>query len=92
MRFNRVTVEDDEKPIYQRNIEIRLDREKKVNWHKHFAWLPVKVGQDTYAWLETVERSFPKARYGYCETLKCHCDSIIWLWGRPSYRVLNNGL
>lgn len=34
---------------------IRLE-DYYTNWHKHFAWLSVRVGSCDCRWLETVER------------------------------------
>lgn len=35
------------------------------NWHKHFAWLPVRVAEGDCRWLEFVMRRYPFARVGW---------------------------
>lgn len=34
----------------------KLKRKKLVEWHKHFAWWPVKIAPKDCRWLETVEQ------------------------------------
>lgn len=37
--------------------ETRLERqERREQWHKHFCWLPVKLGLHDCRWMEYVER------------------------------------
>lgn len=36
----------------------RLRWERKEEWHKWFAWYPVRVGPDLCVWLETLERKY----------------------------------
>lgn len=33
-------------------------RDHCLNWHRHFAWWPVPVGNFESRWLETVERKY----------------------------------
>ena len=40
-------------------------RAKRYNdWHKRFAWFPIKVGNHDCRWLEFVERKCPTCFYG----------------------------
>jgi len=50
-------------PLYEAyNMKLNLGlshREKYealLQWHDHFAWSPVRVGNREHRWLETVER------------------------------------
>lgn len=36
----------------------RLKEHKMLNWHKHFCWWPIRMGENDCRWLETVERKF----------------------------------
>lgn len=46
---------------------MRWKRNNRWDWTKWFAWYPVEVEDDTYVWLETVERKFytHSDRYSY---------------------------
>lgn len=35
-----------------------LKEKEMLNWHKHFAWLPIRMSENDCRWLETVERRF----------------------------------
>lgn len=43
------------------NVKEKPDRKE---WHRHFAWWPVKV-EHQYVWLERVHRKLVKASYGW---------------------------
>lgn len=33
-------------------------KRKMENWHDHFAWWPIRLGQNDCRWLETVQRKY----------------------------------
>ena len=37
----------------------------KTDWHPWFAWFPVKIGSERYAWLEIVQRRGTWIEKGY---------------------------
>lgn len=40
-----------------------IKKAKLINWHRWFAWRPVRVGKNDCRWLEFVER---KLTFDYC--------------------------
>ncbi|QWY83607.1 hypothetical protein [Rhizobium phage RHph_X2_26] len=39
-------------------------RRAAIVWHEWFAWFPVRVSGDEFAWLETVSRRRAEERWG----------------------------
>lgn len=40
---------------YTRRI---LKAKKMMDWHKHFCWFPVRLGEGDCRWLEAIERKY----------------------------------
>lgn len=55
------------------------------NWHKKFAWLPIKVADKDCRWFEFVERSYPSAVYS------THYETIFHR-SFPKYRAIQKEL
>jgi hypothetical protein len=87
MRFKSNKVEEVEESVSERNIRIRKERERYINWHKHFAWLPVII-KDEVIWLETVERRYPRAGYYTNTSGWTGATEVVWSWDRPHYRMV----
>ena len=77
-------------PTQCEKLEAEFNRLREVaraarDWHKWFAWFPVRVGKGDCRWLETVERRFPDAQvfrlYG-------GGGPIEFVFGAPKYRAL----
>jgi hypothetical protein len=54
----------------------KAKREAKLEWHRWFAWRPIRVAENDCRWLEYVER---KGKYFDC--------GLDWFW-EWSYRAL----
>jgi hypothetical protein len=86
MRFETDRVVKEKETIVQQNLRIRKEREKLQNWHKHFCWIPVLMGNQII-WLETVERRFPNARYeNVVSSVGAGYTDLTWCWNEPEYR------
>jgi len=86
MRFNCGTKK--KKLTHEEIIAKRqAHREYMMNWHLHFAWLPVRIAENECAWLETVERRFPNA--GAVKRFMEGTGSpyYSWRWFTPEYRA-----
>lgn len=55
--------------LERKRLKKLQDLKEKMVWHKVFAWLPVKVSQYEYRWLEYVELISVPTRYAYCEMI-----------------------
>jgi len=58
--------------------------ERVKQWHRHFAWWPVKVAEYDCRWLEFVERRYPEAWIG-------PSSGNLW-WEHPEYRAIKKVL
>lgn len=47
-------------------------RDRKYNWHKHWAWRPYKLGNGRVAWLEHVERRLETRWYDFRTRYRLH--------------------
>ena len=62
-------------PTPQQRYEARM--EYLTNWHRWFAWRPVRLGVHDCRWLEVIERRLLwRRRMGHT-------------WWEPEYRALN---
>ena len=52
----RWSVESSDDEDRRRNAETKIRMDAARAWHRHFAWLPVRVSPQEERWLETVER------------------------------------
>lgn len=54
---------------------MRFDCDWKENWHRKFAWLPIKVSKHDCRWLEYVER---KGTYYFISSVCGFVDGYTW--------------
>ena len=61
-------------------MEKEIERLRK--WHSYFAWKPVVIDAERCAWLQKVERRFPRAeqKYQYIQVYDIR-------YGEPEYRL-----
>lgn len=81
MRFTVMSKE--EKSLIRKN-KLKSQFDLEVEWHKKFAWLPRKISDKEYIWLETVER---RLDYPYNMAYDLGWSWVLesWCWSLRSY-------
>ena len=87
MKFNCGPTRE-EKRLEKKHREYS-ERQRLMDWHRCFTWLPTRVGK-VCIWLEMIERRYPKARkISSWNQLECSgYYSTRWYWDKPEYRLL----